>query len=139
MTGRGARQVDRRLVRETVVDVRLPATMPVDRIEVRRIRMLPGHAAGLHVHNGPVVGSVVEGSIVYQVQGQGPSVVGPGEAFYEPEGARIARFDAGDEGAVFLAYFRLRCGQEPALECRMTESQCGLEGRLRGSRRPIRQ
>ena len=35
--------------------------------------------------------------------------------FYEPEGARIARFDAGDEGATFLAYFLLRAGQEPAV------------------------
>jgi len=104
------------LVRETIMDVRLPATMPVDRIEVRRIRMLPGHAAGQHVHNGPVVGSVVEGSIVYQVQGHGASVLGPGEVFCEPEGTRVARFDAGADGATFLAYFALRSGQELALE-----------------------
>jgi hypothetical protein len=32
------------------------------------------------------------------------------------EGARIARFDAGAEGATFLAYFLLRFGQEPAIE-----------------------
>jgi quercetin dioxygenase-like cupin family protein len=112
MTGRRTRA----LVRETIMDLRLPATLPLERIVVRRIRMLPGHTAGAHVHNGPVVGSVVEGSIVYQVQGQSTSVLGPGEVFYEPEGERIARFDAGDDGATFLAYFPLRSGQEPALE-----------------------
>jgi quercetin dioxygenase-like cupin family protein len=78
--------------------------------------MLPGHPAGLHVHNGPVVGSIVEGSVHYQVEGQPESLLGPGDVFYEPEGARVARFDAGADGATFLAYFLLRADQEPAIE-----------------------
>jgi quercetin dioxygenase-like cupin family protein len=65
------------LTRETVLHARLPQTTWTDRVEVRRIRMLPGHAAGLHVHNGPVVGSIVEGSVVYQVEG-GAAVGAPG-------------------------------------------------------------
>jgi len=98
------------------LDVRLPKTTRLDRIEVRRIRILPGHAAVLHVHNGSVLGSIVEGSVVYQVEGEQRSVFGPGELFHEPEGARIARFDAGDEGVTFLAHFLLSAGQEPAIE-----------------------
>jgi hypothetical protein len=35
--------------------------------------------------------------------------------FYEPEGERIARFDAQDDGVTFLAYFLLSPGQEPEL------------------------
>jgi quercetin dioxygenase-like cupin family protein len=104
------------MTREIVLDVRLPAPVPVDRIEVRRIEMLPGHPAGLHVHNGPVLGSVVEGSVTYQVEGEPESVLGPGEVFYEPEGVRIARFDAGEDGATFLAYYPLVAGQEPEAE-----------------------
>ncbi len=104
------------MVRETVLDVRLPRTAAIDRIEVRRIQILAGHAAGLHVHNGPVVGNIVEGSVVYQVEGQPESVLGPGEVFYEPEGARITRFDAGDNGVTFIAYFPLTAGQEPAID-----------------------
>jgi len=107
---------DEPLVRETIMDVRLPETTPVERIEVRRIRMHPGHPAGLHTHNGPVVGSIVEGSVVYQIEGEEPLVLGPGEVFYEPEGARIARFDAGDDGVTFLAYFPLRPGQAAAID-----------------------
>jgi quercetin dioxygenase-like cupin family protein len=99
------------VVRETVLDVRLPKTTRLDRIEVRRIPILRGHAAGLHVHNGSVLGSIVEGSVVYQVEGEQRSVLGPGEVFHEPEGARIARFDAGDEGVTFLAHFLLSAGQ----------------------------
>jgi quercetin dioxygenase-like cupin family protein len=107
---------DQPLVRDKLMDVRLPETLPADRIEVRRIAMIPGHAAGLHVHNGPVVGNIVEGSVIYQVEGEPEQVLGPGDVFYEPEGARIARFDAGEEGVTFLAYFPLTAGQEPALE-----------------------
>lgn len=104
------------MTRETVLDVGLPAVLSVERIEVRRIEMLPGLAAGLHIHNGPVLGSVVEGSVIYQVEGESESVLGPGEVFYEPEGVRIARFDAGEDGATFLAYFPLVAGQEPEAE-----------------------
>jgi quercetin dioxygenase-like cupin family protein len=104
------------LVRETVLDVALPETAAVDRIEVRRIQMLPAHPAGLHVHNGPVVGSVLEGSVIFQVEGEPENVLEPGDVFYEPEGARIARFDAGDDGASFLAYFPLSAGQEPEID-----------------------
>lgn len=107
---------DQPIVRETILDVGLPSTVPIDRIEIRRIRIKPGHPAGLHVHNGPVVGSIVEGSVVFEVEGEPAALLGPGDVFYEPEGARIARFDAGDDGATFLACFPLRAGQEPAIE-----------------------
>lgn len=78
--------------------------------------MPAGTAAGLHVHNCPVVGSVVAGSVIYQIDGESASVLRPGDAFFEPEGARIARFDAADEDVTFLAYFLLDDGQEPRLE-----------------------
>ena len=100
------------VTREVVLDVRLPQVLPIERVEVRRIRMIAGHPAGLHVHNGPVVGSIVSGSVVYQVDGEPAAELHPGDVFYEPEGARIARFDAGPDGVEFLAYFPL----SPALE-----------------------
>ena len=96
-------------------DVRLRAVKPTDRVQVREIRILPSQPAGLHVRNGPVFGSIVAGSVVYQVDGQPASVLRPGDVFYEPEGERIARFDAQDDGVTFLAYFLLSPGQEPEL------------------------
>ena len=101
--------------RVVVYDARFEQVKPTERVEVREIRILPGHAAGLHVHNGPVVGCVLEGSVVYQIEGQQESTLGPGDVFYEPEGARIARFDAEEDGARFLAYYVLAPGQEPEL------------------------
>jgi len=102
--------------RTVVLDVRLPAPLPVDRIEIRRITIPPGLAAGLHVHNGPVVGSILTGSATYQIEGEAERVLRPGDVFYEPAGTRIARFDAGDEGVTFLGYFPLVPGQDAEMD-----------------------
>jgi AcrR family transcriptional regulator/quercetin dioxygenase-like cupin family protein len=101
--------------RTIVLDQELPAPLPTRRVEVRRIRIAPGHAAGLHVHNGPVFGSIEAGSAVYQIDGEPAAVLTPGDTFYEPAGVRIARFDAQDAGVRFLAYFPLTAGQSAEL------------------------
>lgn len=72
------------------------------------------------MHNGPVVGSIFEASAVYQIEGQPASVLQVGDVFFEPEGERIARFDAGDDGVTFFAYFLLspaRIRRSPFLAC----------------------
>ena len=89
--------------------------MQTHHIEFRRIQIVPGHAAGLHVHNGPVVGSILDGSATFQIEGEPESILGPGDVFFEPEGAHIARFDARDDGVTFLAYFLLDEGQDPEI------------------------
>jgi quercetin dioxygenase-like cupin family protein len=103
------------ITRTVVSDVRLPAVKATDRVQIREIRIAPSRPAGLHVHNGPVFGSIVAGSVVYQIDGQPAAVLRPGDVFYEPEGERIARFDAQEDGVTFLAYFLLSPGQEPEL------------------------
>ena len=114
--GRAAEPSAEQPVTRTVVsDVRLPTVKATDRVQIREIRIAPSQPAGLHVHNGPVFGSIVAGSVVYQIDGQQASVLGPGDVFYEPAGERIARFDAQDDGVTFLAYFLLSPGQEPEL------------------------
>ncbi|MEV5705271.1 cupin domain-containing protein [Actinoallomurus sp. NPDC052274] len=102
--------------RSVVLDQLLPAPRSTHRVEVRRITIAPGYAAGLHVHNGPVFGSIETGSVVYQIDGEAASVLGPGDVFYEPEGARIARFDARDDGVTFLGYFLLAADESPEIE-----------------------
>jgi quercetin dioxygenase-like cupin family protein len=104
------------ITRDILFDVELSVPMPAHRVQARRIAMVPNHPAGLHVHNGPVVGNIIEGSVIFQIDGEPEQELGPGDVFYEPEGARIARFDAGPEGATFRAYFPLRAGQEPEID-----------------------
>jgi quercetin dioxygenase-like cupin family protein len=104
------------ITRTVLLDQPLPGPHATQRVEVRRIVMGPGEVAGRHVHNGPVFGAVEAGSVVYQVEGERESVLGPGDVFYEPAGARIARFDALAEGVTFLGYFLLGADQTPEIE-----------------------
>ena len=103
------------LTRTVLMDARLLKVKEISHVEIRELRILPGHAAGPHVHNGPVVGSILEGSAIYQIEGQSESVLRPGDVFFEPEGERIARFDATDEVVTSLGYFLLSPGQEAEL------------------------
>jgi quercetin dioxygenase-like cupin family protein len=104
------------VTRTVVLDQVLATPTTTHRVEVRRITMVPGQPAGLHLHNCPVFGSIETGSVVYQVDGQPESLLRPGDTFHEPEGVRIARFDAQDDGVTFLAYFLLTAGQTAELE-----------------------
>jgi quercetin dioxygenase-like cupin family protein len=104
------------VTRVVVLDQSLPTPRRTHRVEVRRITMAPGQAAGPHVHNGPVFGSIETGSAVYEIDGEPASVLRPGDVFYEPEGVHIARFDAQDDGVTFLGYFLLDAGQTPEIE-----------------------
>ena len=107
---------DQPITRTIVSDFRLPAVKATDRVQVREIRILPSQPAGLHVHNGPVFGSIESGSVVYQIDGEAESVLTVGDTFYEPQGARIARFDPLAQGVTFLAYFLLDEGQAAEIE-----------------------
>lgn len=104
------------VTRTVLLDQELPEPLATQHVEIRRITISPGGCAGLHVHNGPVFGSVESGSVVYQIEGEPQQVLGPGDVFYEPQGARIARFDAQDAGVTFLAYFLLAAGQASQIE-----------------------
>lgn len=116
MSGEGVPPVERPAIeRDIVQDVMLANPRPVGRIQTRRITMQPNVAGGLHLHNGPVVGSIERGSAIYQVEGGGEQLLQAGDTFYEEEGTRIARFDAGPEGVVFLAHFPVATHEEPTL------------------------
>jgi quercetin dioxygenase-like cupin family protein len=102
--------------RELLIDHVLPAAHTTGHVEVRRITMPPGFAPGAHRHNGPVVGVIERGSAIVQVE-DGPAVrLGPGEVFSEPADAVIRRFDATEEGVVFLGWFLLGPDEAPTME-----------------------
>ena len=103
------------MTREVLLDARLSETLAAERMEVRRIQILAGHGPGRNVHNGPVVGSIVEGTVLFQVEGEKEVILQPGDVFFEPAGVPIAHFDARDQDVTFLAYFPLIAGQEPGL------------------------
>ena len=112
MPSNAAPDPEQPISRDVLLDVRLPQGKDTHRIEVRRIKMVPGHAATAFMcTTDPSWEDVVDGSVSFQVEGEAVSVLGPGDLFFEPEGARIVRFDARDDGVTFLAYFLLGPGQ----------------------------
>ncbi|WP_370965954.1 cupin domain-containing protein [Amycolatopsis sp. cg9] len=102
--------------RALVLEQHLPAPRVIDHFEIRRISIAPGGGTGLHVHNGPVFGSIEKGSAVYQIEGEPPVLLSRGDVFYEPEATRIARFDAQGEGVTFVAHFPAGPGETPRLD-----------------------
>ncbi|HEX4444694.1 MAG TPA: hypothetical protein VHZ81_14080 [Galbitalea sp.] len=103
------------VVREVLLNARLDKVKQTARVEVRRIRMLPGHPGGLHIHNTPVFGSILDGSVIYQVEGGPEQLLRAGDVFFEPQEVRIARFDALDDGVSFLGYFLIGDDEEASL------------------------
>jgi quercetin dioxygenase-like cupin family protein len=54
------------------------------------IELPPGDAGTPpHRHSGPVYAYVLEGELVFELEGEPPRVIGAGEAFWEPGGDRI--------------------------------------------------
>lgn len=86
----------------------------VVQVEVGDFHFKPGQIAPIHTHAAPAVGYVAKGQIIYQVEGEAPQLLREGDAFYEPAGPRILRFDNASETeeAVFLD-FNLEQAGEP--------------------------
>jgi quercetin dioxygenase-like cupin family protein len=82
----------------------------VTTVDVREIAFAPGQRTGRHDHPGPVIGYIVSGTAVLEIEGQPPQTLPAGAAFHEPAGAAIARFDNASptEPMVFVAMYLLR-------------------------------
>jgi len=79
----------------------------VERVQMTEIELPAGGPAGVHMHPVPVVGYVLAGEIRFEIQGEAARTLTAGDAFYEPAGARIARFDNASEvqAAKFVAVY----------------------------------
>jgi quercetin dioxygenase-like cupin family protein len=61
---------------------------------------IPPHDPGLppHRHSGPVYGYMLEGEMIFELEGDAPKVVRPGDTFWEPGGDRIHYQAANETG-----------------------------------------
>ena len=86
----------------------------VVKIEAGDFHFVPGQIAPIHTHDAPAIGYVSKGEILYQVEGMKPQLLREGDAFYEPAGPRILRFDnaSATEDAIFID-FNLQQENEP--------------------------
>ncbi len=90
------------------------APRQVVQVEVGDFHFTPGQAAPIHTHAAPAVGYVAKGMIIYQLAGGKPQILRAGDAFFEPTGTRVLRFDnaSATEEAIFID-FNLEQAGEP--------------------------
>jgi quercetin dioxygenase-like cupin family protein len=104
------------VVRTPLLTALLDSPKIVEHIEIRRVDMAANIASGMHLHPCPVVGMIVEGSVLFQVDGELARVMHTGDAFYEPANVHIPHFDALEQGASFAAYYLLGPGETETIQ-----------------------
>jgi quercetin dioxygenase-like cupin family protein len=82
--------------------------------DVREIRMEPGQQSGRHLHPCAVLGYIVAGTAVYQVEGETARTLPAGSAFCELADTIIANFGNASEtqSMTFVAFYLLDGEQE---------------------------
>lgn len=65
----------------------------VVQIESGDFHFKPWQVGPIHTHPAVCVGYVTKGGVIFQVEGEKPQIIRTGDAFYEPAGPRIMRFD----------------------------------------------
>ncbi len=96
------------LEREPVLEAFLPPANPPARlVRGAHIRFVPGQPTGLHLHPASTVGVVTEGSFVFQPDGEPERALKTDDAFFEPAGHRILRFDnaSSDKPAAITVFY----------------------------------
>jgi quercetin dioxygenase-like cupin family protein len=76
-------------------------------VEVKLVTLSEGQPVPKHYHPCPVVGYVVSGSVLFQVEGQESKILKAGDAFYEPKDKIILHFDnaSKNESLSFVAFY----------------------------------
>jgi quercetin dioxygenase-like cupin family protein len=85
----------------------------IDSVDVREIRLEPDQQSGRHLHPCTVVGYVVSGTAVFQIEGEEEQILPSGSAFCEPADAVIANFGnaSSSEPMTFVAFY-LKDGEQ---------------------------
>jgi quercetin dioxygenase-like cupin family protein len=104
--------------RKALLTAALGRGRSVERVEIKRIELAPGQAAGLHQHPCPVVGYIVDGIIDFQIEGESAHRLTRGDAFFEPNRVRIAHFDNASrtDPAIFVAFYLLETADQELIE-----------------------
>ncbi|WP_237390385.1 cupin domain-containing protein [Fulvivirga sediminis] len=79
----------------------------VSLIRIVEIEFQAGQNAPLHNHPCPIVGQIVSGTCLVQIDGENPQFLKSGDTFYEPANTQIIHFDnySQTEPMKFIAYY----------------------------------
>jgi len=83
-------------------------------VDIKKVVIPKGMGAGKHLHPCPVVGYIVSGKVLFQVEGEERKILNQGEAFYEPKNKTILHFDnaSEEETLVFIAFYLKEAGED---------------------------
>lgn len=105
------------VTRKDVLTALIGSNKAISKVEIKEVTLSPKVHAPLHLHPCAVVGVVMKGAITFQIEGQPPQHLNVGDAFYEPENVRVARFDNdGDTPATFTAFYLLENGTHELIQ-----------------------
>ena len=97
------------IVRIPLLTALLNPAVSTTQVEVKQINFKPGQATGLHLHPCPVIGYIITGTVLFQVEGKPTQTLQAGDAFFEPPKMRILHFDnaSATEPMTFIAFYLL--------------------------------
>ena len=95
------------VARTNLLSIQLKEKQGLSKVEIKRVVIPQSGKAEYHLHPCSVVGHVVSGTLLFQVEGEKPQLLTGGEAFYEPKNKPILHFDnaSDSESLVFIAYY----------------------------------
>ena len=102
-----------KVVRKKLLNVHIEERT-VSEVKIVEIEFTAGQKAPLHKHPCPVIGSIVQGVCLVQIEGEPAKVLKAGDAFYEPANTPIIHFDNNSEKEPmkFIAYYLLNDEKE---------------------------
>jgi quercetin dioxygenase-like cupin family protein len=92
------------VARTNLLSIQLREKQGLSKVEIKKVVIPVNGKAEYHLHPCPVVGHIVSGTLLFQIEGEKPQLIKAGEAFYEP---KILHFDNAldSEPLVFMAYY----------------------------------
>ncbi|WP_339916788.1 cupin domain-containing protein [Yeosuana marina] len=96
----------------------------ISSVKIVEIEFQAGQKAPLHKHPCPIVGQIVSGTCLVQIEGENPQVLKSGDTFYEPAETPLIHFDNHSETAPmkFVAYY-LTNGEKDLIEILETKEE----------------
>ncbi|UZR93481.1 cupin domain-containing protein [Chondrinema litorale] len=82
-------------------------THKVREIKSEQISFPPLQKAPVHIHTCPVVGYIVTGKCLLQIEGEEEKILNEGDAFFEPANKKILHFDnlSESDSLIFTAFY----------------------------------
>lgn len=95
------------VARTNLLSIQLKEKQGLSKVEIKKVVIPVNGKAEYHLHPCPVVGHIVSGTLLFQIEGEKPQLIKAGEAFYEPKNKPILHFDNAldSEPLVFMVYY----------------------------------